>query len=55
MVYADASGEFDYGNIDSFVGCDGGYELTGDWGRVAIKGQAVDVIIEDSPFTQSTG
>ncbi|WP_338514813.1 hypothetical protein VRC24_12195 [Pseudomonas poae] len=55
MVYADASGEFDYGNIDSFVGCDGGYELTGDWGQVAIKGQAVDVIIEDSPFTQSTG
>ena len=47
MAYADASGEFDYGNIDSFVGCDDGYELTGDWGRVAIKGQAVDIIVED--------
>ena len=47
MAYADASGEFDYGNIDSFVGCDDGYELAGDWGRVAIKGQAVDIIVED--------
>ena len=47
MAYKDASGEFDYGNIDSFVSCDGGYELTSDWGRVAIKGQAVDVIVED--------
>lgn len=33
MVYADASGEFDYGNIESFVGCDDGYELIGDWGK----------------------
>ncbi|MFJ4116650.1 hypothetical protein [Pseudomonas psychrophila] len=47
MAYADASGEFDYGNIDSFVGCDSGYELAGDWGQVAIKGQAVDVIVEE--------
>ena len=30
----------------SFIGCNGGYELTGDWGRVAIKGEAVDVIVE---------
>ncbi|PFG72278.1 MULTISPECIES: hypothetical protein [Pseudomonas fluorescens group] len=38
VAYADALGEFDCGNIDSFFGCEGGYELTGDWGRVAIKG-----------------
>ncbi|MGX0889702.1 hypothetical protein AB7M22_001710 [Pseudomonas sp. ADAK2 TE3594] len=47
VEYADASGEFDYGNIDSFVESDGGYELTGDWGRVLIKGQAIDIIVED--------
>lgn len=47
MAYADASGELDYGNIDSFVDCEGGYKLTGDWGRVIIKGKAVDIIVED--------
>ena len=46
-AYEDASGDFDYGNIDSFVCCGGGYKLAGDWGRVAIKGGGVNVIIED--------
>lgn len=47
MTYKDASGEIDYGNIDKLLCCDGGYELTGDWGRVIIKGQAVDLVVED--------
>lgn len=46
MAFADASGDLDYGNIDIFVGCDGGYELAGDWGRVLIKGRAIEVIVE---------
>ena len=47
MAYSDALGEFDYGNIDSFVSCGDGYELAGDWGRVFIRGRAIEVIVED--------
>ena len=47
MAYSDALGEFDYGNIDSFVSCGDGYELAGDWGRVFIRGRSIEVIVED--------
>jgi len=30
----DATGEADWGHIDTFAAADGRYELTGDWGRV---------------------
>jgi hypothetical protein len=37
----DASGQFDYGNIDTFTGVDldgtAAWELTGDWGRAIVK------------------
>ncbi len=33
----DASGETDYGNIDTFVWRPGLYELTGEWGHVRIE------------------
>jgi len=38
LVFSDSSGESDYGNIDSFTGGDGWYALSGDWGRVVVRG-----------------
>lgn len=43
----DASGELDYGNIDSFIGCKEVYELIGDWGRVVVRGQSIEIVVED--------
>jgi hypothetical protein len=34
----DATGDEDWGHIDTFVWQDGRYELTGDWGHVVIYG-----------------
>ncbi|GGL46735.1 hypothetical protein [Nocardia jinanensis] len=34
--YKDASGEEDYGNIDSLLTLDDGYRVEGDWGSVRI-------------------
>jgi hypothetical protein len=42
--FTDATGEVDYGNIDSFVLIDGRYEIEGDWGRLDI--------ISDSPILE---
>jgi hypothetical protein len=36
----DATGEKDWGNIDTFVADDGHYELTGAWGRVRFSSDA---------------
>ncbi|WP_074819942.1 MULTISPECIES: hypothetical protein [Pseudomonas syringae group] len=46
IAFTDASGDFDYGNIDSLISCDDGYEVTGDWGRVVIRGQDIEIIVE---------
>ncbi len=47
MAYEDSSGDIDYGNIDSFVVLENGYKLAGDWGEVIIKGQHLEVAIDD--------
>lgn len=36
LVYTDATGESDLGNIDTMVYSNDHYELTGDWGQVQI-------------------
>ncbi|WP_290061623.1 hypothetical protein [Amycolatopsis solani] len=38
--YRDATGEEDFGNIDSLRRHDGHYELAGDWGHVRIHSKA---------------
>jgi hypothetical protein len=40
----DATGEIDYGNIDSFTWEDDRYELSGEWGHVVIDGEPPAVI-----------
>lgn len=40
----DASGEEDYGSIDSLAGTDGGYLIEGDFGRVAVSSVAPTVV-----------
>ncbi|WP_447793691.1 hypothetical protein [Pseudomonas farris] len=45
--FEDSTGELDYGNIDSFVGGEGSYILSGDWGRVIIRGGGVEAVITD--------
>lgn len=47
FAFSDAAGEIDYGNIDSF-NCAGEWcLLSGDWGRVKIKGGRIEVIFAD--------
>lgn len=46
VAFSDSSGEVDYGNIDSFVRGDDFYMLSGDWGRVIIKGVVDLVLVE---------
>ena len=38
----DATGEIDWGNIDSFLVQDGRYSLEGDWGRMELVCENVD-------------
>jgi hypothetical protein len=45
--FVDSTGDLDYGNIDSFVRVDGAYTLSGDWGRVIIRGGEVEAVITD--------
>ncbi|CQQ28486.1 hypothetical protein [Yersinia enterocolitica] len=45
--FIDSTGDLDYGNIDSFVSDDGAYILSGDWGRVIIRGGEVEAVITD--------
>ncbi len=45
--FSDASGEIDYGNIDSFNYGEGWFLLSGDWGKVKIKGGGVELIFAD--------
>ncbi|MCP1444011.1 hypothetical protein J3D54_003143 [Pseudomonas sp. GGS8] len=45
--FVDRTGDLDYGNIDSFVKDDGAYILSGDWGRVIIRGGEVEAVITD--------
>ncbi|MFJ3450249.1 hypothetical protein ACIPM0_18820 [Pseudomonas sichuanensis] len=45
--FEDSGGDLDYGNIDSFVGDDGAYILSGDWGKVIIRGGAVEAVFTD--------
>ncbi|QZP35860.1 hypothetical protein [Pseudomonas sp. DR48] len=45
--FVDSTGDLDYGNIDSFVSDDGAYILSGDWGRVIIRGGEVEAVITD--------
>lgn len=41
----DATGEVDFGNIDSFTWIPGRYELDGDWGDLVIKAHGVEVTL----------
>lgn len=43
----DASGEVDYGNIDSLYEEDGYFHLNGDWGELVLKAPAPTVVLED--------
>jgi hypothetical protein len=45
--FVDSTGDLDYGNIDSFIGDDSAYIISGDWGRVIIRGGEVEVVIAD--------
>jgi hypothetical protein len=45
----DASGEIDFGHIDSFEWEDGHYLLAGDWGRIDATAQEVEVRLEPVP------
>lgn len=45
--FVDSTGDLDYGNIDSFARVDGVYTLSGDWGRVIIRGGEVEAVIAD--------
>lgn len=47
LVFSDSSGESDYGNIDSFTGGDGWYALSGDWGKVVVRGGVTEVVVAD--------
>jgi hypothetical protein len=42
----DANGDLDYGNIDSFISTDVGYELEGSWGRMELQADDVQVAVE---------
>jgi hypothetical protein len=41
----DASGEVDWGHIDSFEWEDGRYVLAGDWGRIEARAGGVGVVL----------
>ncbi|MHB8060036.1 MAG: hypothetical protein ACYDHO_04305 [Gaiellaceae bacterium] len=43
----DASGELDYGNIDSFEWEDGRFILEGGWGKVEIQAGTVQIELEE--------
>lgn len=45
--FEDSTGEIDYGNIDSFFRGEDLYVLSGDWGRVIIRGGEVEAVITD--------
>jgi len=45
VVSSDSDGELDYGNIDTFNGGDGWYALSGDWGRVVLRGKNIGVSV----------
>jgi hypothetical protein len=47
IVFEDSTGTFDYGNIDSFVSGDDSCTLSGDWGKVIIRGGGVEAVITD--------
>lgn len=47
FAFSDAAGEIDFGNIDSFCCAEGWCLLSGDWGRVKIKGGRIEVIFAD--------
>lgn len=42
----DATGEIDFGNIDSFEWDDAGYVLQGDWGRIELVAEQVHVRLD---------
>jgi hypothetical protein len=42
--FRDATGEIDYGNIDSIQWDGTAYELAGDWGRVRVESDAPTVV-----------
>lgn len=43
----DASGELDWGNIDSFTWDESRYELEGDWGAVIVEGDSPRLVYAD--------
>jgi hypothetical protein len=45
VKFVDSTGDLDYGNIDSFVIDDFAYTLSGDWGKVIIRGGKVETVI----------
>lgn len=47
LRFEDGAGDLDYGNIDSFVVGDNSYILSGDWGKVIIRGGEVEAVITD--------
>lgn len=43
----DASGEIDYGNIDEFIVSDGIYYLSGEWGKIEVLADSLEVNLID--------
>jgi hypothetical protein len=41
----DGSGERDFGHVDSFEWDDDQYVLSGEWGRIVVKAQGVEVVL----------
>lgn len=44
----DATGESDWGNIDSLMWDGSRYELEGDWGAVIVEGEAPRLVYTDA-------
>jgi hypothetical protein len=51
----DATGELDYGHIDTFGPVNGGdddaWELTGDWGDALVRRPRVRILLDQTPVT----
>ena len=44
----DATGEIDYGHIDTMTWDSGLYELQGDWGEMRVRARAARLVLDDS-------
>jgi hypothetical protein len=42
---SDASGELDYGNIDTFEWSGDSYHLTGDWGTMVVRAESIKLML----------